>query len=136
MIFLSHSSHDRSAALKIKRLLQRHSLQVWFAPEALVAAEEWISVVGEALRTCDSMIVLISRHSVASAWVEREVYFALRQNRYRNRIVPVLLDDTSTDEVARGPWWALGSTQRLHRSDKNFDAELLRIWGITVGSPK
>lgn len=71
-IFLSHSSKDADVARQLANDLKQQGHKVWL--------DEWEIHVGECIPTkieqgigaAGFLIVLLSRHAVESAWVERE----------------------------------------------------------------
>jgi hypothetical protein len=61
-------------------------------------------------------------------WVRRELLFALQQDHYENRIVPLLVQPCDHGRLS----WTLSLSQFVDFTG-SFDAgrrELLRIWGI------
>lgn len=61
-------------------------------------------------------------------WVKRELLYALQQNRFADRIVPVLLEACDYDRLS----WTLPSLQIIDFT-ASFDvgcSALLRVWGL------
>ena len=67
-------------------------------------------------------------NSIKSAWVKRELTFALKQRRYNDTIVPVILQLCDYEQF----FWTLSSHQVVDFTvDYDIGARaLLRIWGI------
>lgn len=127
-VFLSHATEDRATADRIAASLRAHGIAVWYAPHAILAAQQWHDEIGAALRRCDWFVLLLSPASVASMWVKRELCYALEQQRYWNRISPLLLGPCDFGELS----WTLSSIQMLDFA-ASADAALttlLRPWGI------
>jgi len=127
-IFLSHASADRELADRLAGILRRHNLPVWYSPTEMVGAQQWHDEIGDALGRCDWFVVLLTRASVESMWVKRELLFALQQDRYANHILPLLAEPCDYGRLS----WVLPSLQRI---DLQADFEegcrtLLRVWGI------
>jgi hypothetical protein len=61
-------------------------------------------------------------------WVKRELQFALRQNRFNEKIVPVLYQSCDFEKLS----WVLPSLQYVdfRRSFPQGCRDLLRVWGI------
>lgn len=127
-VFLSHSSLDHEFATRLAEVLRRHGVPIWFSPADVLGAQQWQDEIGSALSRCDWFVVILSPNSIDSMWVKRETSYALQQNRYENRIVPLLYQDCDLDKLS----WVLSIFQLVDfRGD--FDAgsrDLLRIWGI------
>jgi len=64
-----------------------------------------------------------------SMWVKRELLFALQQDRFENRIIPILLQPCKFDQLS---CWVLPSFQIIDFEkplDEGF-RDLLKIWGL------
>ena len=88
--FLSHSSLDHDFVTGLADALRRHGVPVWYSRTNIMGAQQWHDEIGAALRRCDWFLLVLSPNAVASMWVKRELIFALQQNRFENRIVPLL----------------------------------------------
>lgn len=127
-LFLSHANADRRFVNKLAKFLTEHKIHFWYSRRHLVGAQQWQDEIGRALKDCDWFLIVLSPAAVRSKWVRRELMYALDQDRYENRIIPVLLKPCFTEALS----WTLASLQRVDFS-KNFDRscrELLKIWGI------
>jgi len=126
--FLSHSSIDRPFVNRLIDVLQRHGVPTWYSNVNLHGAQQWHDEIGAALRRCDWFIVVLSPNSVNSIWVKRELVFALQQNRFENKIVPILYRDCDYENLS----WVLPNFQFVEFRG-SFDEgcrDLLRMWGI------
>ena len=92
--FISYSSKDDAFAKRLNADLQSQKVRCWFAPEDLKWGESIRPGIDEAIRIHDKLLLVLSRHSIASGWVEHEVKTALAKERKEKRIVlfPVRLD--------------------------------------------
>ncbi len=127
-VFLSHSNSDRSFADSIAETLRNHGIPVWYSNTNILGAQQWHDEIGEALKRCDWFIVILSPNSVESMWVKRELTFALKNNKYNNKIIPVLYQSCDYDNLS----WTLSLVQIIDFS-KDLESgfcELLRAWGI------
>jgi hypothetical protein len=127
-VFLSHSSQDQRFVTRLVEALRRHSVPVWYSRTNVVGAQQWHDEIGAALKRSDWFLLILSPHSVESMWVKRELLFALQQNRFEDRIVPLLYQDCDWERLS----WVLASLQRVD-FQKGFEdgcRELLRIWGV------
>jgi len=127
-VFLSHSTRDRRFAERIAQVLRDHGVPVWHSGTNIVGAKQWHDEIGKALQRCDWLVLVLSRHSVKSQWVKRELLYALNDARYDNRIVPVSFKACSHMDLS----WTLGEFQFVDFTT-DFDEgcrSLLRIWGL------
>lgn len=127
-VFLSHSSSDQKTAAKLANVLRAHGIPVWYSARSLLGAQQWHDEIGSALKRCDWFVILLSKSAARSKWVRRELHYALRADRYEDRIVPVRYKDCDTDKLS----WALDDFQAVDIG-RDFDVgcrALLRIWGV------
>jgi hypothetical protein len=92
--FISYSSKDETFAKRLYADLQSSNVRCWFAPEDLKWGEHIRKGIDEAIQMHDKLLLILSKHSVASGWVEREVKTALARERKEKRTVlfPVRVD--------------------------------------------
>ena len=88
-IFLSYARKDSEKAEAIARALGRLGHSVWWDRE-VEGGSRFAQKIEQALRVSEFVIVLWSRESVQSAWVQDEA----AEGRDGDRLVPVLLDDS------------------------------------------
>src|SRR5262249_3421546 len=93
--FISYSSKDQSFAERLYGDLQHKGVRCWFAAEDLAIGEKIRTGIDNSIRSHDKLLLVLSRHSVASDWVEQEVETALARERAETRLVliPIRLDD-------------------------------------------
>jgi TIR domain len=126
--FLSHSSMDQDFVTHLAEVLRRHGVPIWYSRTNILGAQQWHDEIGAALKRCDWFLLVLSPHSVASMWVKRELIFALQQNRFENRIVPLLYQPCDFERLS----WVLPSFQIIdfQRAFAEGCRELLRLWGL------
>ena len=92
--FISYSSKDEAFAKRLYADLQSHNVRCWFAPEDLKWGEKIRTGIDEAIRLHDKLLLILSKSSVASGWVEHEVKAALAKERKEKRVTlfPVRVD--------------------------------------------
>ncbi len=97
--FISYSSKDEALARRLYADLQRHNVRCWFAPDDLEWGERIRTGIDEAIRLHDKLLLVLSKSSVASGRVEREVKTALAKERKEKRTVlfPVRVDGAVFD---------------------------------------
>jgi uncharacterized protein YjbI with pentapeptide repeats len=104
--FISYSSQDRDFATRLHADLQQQSVRCWFAPEDLKIGEKFWHRIDESIRLYDKLLVILSQHSVNSAWVEHEVMAALEKEKDYKKLVliPITLDEQVMQTTL--PWAA------------------------------
>lgn len=93
--FISYSSKNQLFADRLYADLQNKGVRCWLASEDLKIGEKLRVGIDESIRFHDKLLLVLSRHSVASDWVEQEVETALDRERKERRTVlfPIRLDD-------------------------------------------
>jgi hypothetical protein len=93
-VFISYSSKDAALATRLHTDLQAAGVHCWYAPHDLPIGARIRVGIDEAIRLHDKLLLLLSKHAVASDWVEKEVETAMEQERRQQRIVlfPIRLD--------------------------------------------
>lgn len=112
-IFISYSHKDTKYAHELAENLQNMGFEVWI-DERLDYGAQWPQELQKQLDSCSAFILIMSRHSYASEWVQSELQ---RAKRKLKPIFPLLLDG---DE----PWLSVESTQYYDvRASPDLDPE-------------
>lgn len=94
-VFLSFADEDRRLAETLHEVLTASGQSCWISSRSLRAGEEYPAEIARAIRSSNTMLVLLSSHSNASKWVRREVEVADNQEI---PIIPVMVDGVEPDE--------------------------------------
>jgi hypothetical protein len=86
-IFLSYSHQDRERVRPIVARLEAQGWKVWW-DRTLLPGQRWEDQLREELKNCHAMVVIWTRHSVASRWVRYEASEGLKIDG----LVPIQLD--------------------------------------------
>jgi uncharacterized protein YjbI with pentapeptide repeats len=102
--FISYSHEDENFARRLHADLQALGIRAWFAPHDLRAGERIQDQLNAAIRAHDKLILILSRESTGSRWVQYEVEKALSIESESQRAVlfPLTLDD-ALFQIAE-PW--------------------------------
>jgi hypothetical protein len=101
--FISHSAKcdvAKSVLTEICASLRAGGHNV-FVDADILAGQEWRSILYHELAMCQAAVVLLDRRSLRARWVQREVDVLMWRHAFDRRlvIVPVLLDDTSAEDI-------------------------------------
>ncbi len=129
-VFLSHSSEDKPALKKLVAVLRAHGIKVWYSEKHIKGATQWHDEIGKALKRCDWLCIILTPNSVKSKWVKREVHYALREDRYENRVIPLIFRKCDVEQLS----WTLPGLQTIKVSGRWAKAmtELLGLWGLKL----
>ena len=90
-VFLSYARDDREVVQQLAQGLMERGVSVWRDQEKLYAGQKWPKALGEAIASHDAFLLVWSKHSAASEYVELEWCTAVA---LKKTILPWLLDDT------------------------------------------
>jgi hypothetical protein len=102
-VFLSYARTDRNLAYAISRELKKAGFDVW-DDKSIEAGIDWAEGIKNALHRCNSMIALLNEHSFSSSYVREELEHAFFDERYKYRLLPVLIGGESDSVFSRLPW--------------------------------
>jgi len=93
--FISHSSKDEDFAKRLHSKMRDHGLRVWFAPEDVKGGKKLHEQIDEAIRIYDKLLLVLSRQSMKSEWVQTEIRKARKAEREegRRKLFPIRLVD-------------------------------------------
>ena len=127
-VFISYAARNRGFVKTLTRMLADHGVRAWYSERHIRGAQQWHDEIGRALKRCDWFLLVLSPQAVASKWVKRELLYALQDDRYEQRIIPVVFRRCDFDKLS----WTLSSFQVVDFRG-GFDAgcpELLRVWRV------
>lgn len=129
-VFLSHSAKDRKFVVRLASILDRSGMPYWYSATHILGAKQWHDEIGRALAQCNWFLVVLTPDSVRSQWVKRELLFALNEERYHERIIPLLYRKCKYSQLS----WTLPEYEFVDFTG-DFEAgcrQLLRIWKIEL----
>jgi hypothetical protein len=114
--FISYSTLDDEFVERLYADLQVRGVRCWFAPQDLKIGDRFRQHIDDAIRLHDKLLLVLSQHSVKSAWVREEVESCLEREQRENRLVlfPVRLDDAVIQTTEA---WAASIRRQRHIGD-------------------
>ncbi len=97
-LFISHSSKDDPAVREIRQALQGLGVEVWADSERLAGGALLDASLQQAIKACSHFPVLLTRDSLNSEWVEKEVVIAKAAGR---KLIPLVRSSVGHVEVRR-----------------------------------
>lgn len=95
-VFISYSSKDKKLVGKIIKLLDQAGVSYWIAPDMIPVGSNYAREIPRAIRECEMFLLILSKESQESVWVEKEVDSAICCKR---NIVPVKIDETPMNDI-------------------------------------
>lgn len=110
-IFLSHSSANKDFAKLAVARLRAADMEPWIDTENIAVGSDILDAVGSGLKTMDLFVVILSKESLSSAWVDRELKFAVLQEIQRKQalVMPFIIDETRISDL---PWYLANTHAR------------------------
>jgi TIR domain len=114
--FISYSTKDNPFIQRLYADLKAIGIMCWFAPKDLKIGAKFRVEIDDAIRVYDKLLIVLSKRSVQSEWVEKEVETAFEKERKEKRLVlfPIRLDQ-AVMKVAVG--WAADIRRTRHIGD-------------------
>ncbi|MGA7241228.1 MAG: tetratricopeptide repeat protein [Bryobacteraceae bacterium] len=97
-VFISHSSKDDAIIRELRQALSDLGVETWADSERLSGGDSLTAVIREEIANADYFLVLVSRDSMESEWVEREIAHAKSLGK---RIVPLTIGGVGGLSVRR-----------------------------------
>jgi hypothetical protein len=98
-VFLSYASDDRDYAKSLYTQLVQAGFEVQDPQTSSLPGDNVGKEIGAALEKSDAMVVVVTPQSQKSPFVTGEIQFALGSSRYKNRLIPVLVEGS-----IKAPW--------------------------------
>ena len=133
-VFLCHSSGDKPAVRDLCHRLRADGVDPWIDEEKLLPGQNWREEIPEAVRTCDVVVVCLSRKSVSKeGYLQREIRDALYAAEEKPEgtifIIPARLE--KVDVPKRLSHWQ--SANLFQESGYQRLLEALKVRAKTIG---
>lgn len=97
-VFISYSSKDFLYVKGIVEILKELGVSYWKAPDMIPAGSNYAKEIPAAIRECDVFLLVVSKYSQKSIWVEKELDSAINN---RKMILPIKLDNEPLNDLFR-----------------------------------
>jgi hypothetical protein len=114
--FISYTGRDRDFIERLNTDLRHEGIRCWSVPEEMKMGNEVQQRVGQLIRIHDKLLLVISKHSVESSWIQKEVEIALDVERNFNKTIIFALYLDHAQHYREKAW-----AQDLQQSHPIFD---------------
>jgi HEAT repeat protein len=117
--FISHSWHDKRLARVVADAIQQIGGRVWLDEAEIRLGDSLVEKIRAGIDSVDYVVALISKNSVASEWVSKELDIAMNQEieGRRVKVLPVLASKCSLPGFLKGKLYAdMSSSKAIQRS--------------------
>jgi len=130
-IFLCHSSKDKFFVRELAAKLRDVGVRVWLDEAEIKIGDSLTQKIGQAIDEMDYFGVVLSRHSIASEWVQRELQVAMQRELKERRVIvlPLLLEPVELPAFLRDKLYADFTTPE--RFNETFP-KLLEALGVEM----
>jgi hypothetical protein len=121
-IFLIHSSEDKIFARKLAKALRAQGIKVWLDEDFVRVGDSLPDTLAEAIDGSDFVGVILSRKSVESSWVKKELSLSIAKEVEEDKAVvfPLLLEECTIPVTLKDKLFA-------DFSDDEFDEPLSKL---------
>ena len=125
-VFISHVEEDASVALSLALGLEEAGFTTWYYERDSLPGVSYLLQTGTAVENSLAVVLLISRNSLSSNQISREVVRAHESGR---PVVPVLIDISHVAFQKRQPEWreAIGAATSIRVGDEGVTGVLPRV---------
>ena len=120
-ILISHSSKDNESAQRVKKVLEDNGFSCWLDNDDIPPGADFVSKIAEAMRSCEVVVVLVSKNSQDSDWVRNEVTEAKSQKKL---VIPYMIQDFEPNDTFK---LCLGNAQRVSGYGNKEEEALRRV---------
>lgn len=114
--FISYASSDESFTTQLHANLQDAGVRCWYAPESMKIGDHIRDTIDTAIRSREKLLLILSKESIGSSWVEKEVETAFEEERRAQKTVlfPIRIDD---EVMSAAKSWAADLRRTRHIGD-------------------
>lgn len=107
-VFLSHSHTDKRFVRSLAKKLTSKKIKVWIDEAEIRHGDSLIEKLRNAIDSVDVLIAVLSRASINSAWVKKEIEIAtVREIEHKKlKVIPLLLNDVPLPGFLEGKLYA------------------------------
>jgi TIR domain/Pentapeptide repeats (8 copies) len=114
--FISYSNADIAFATQLQETLNERGVRCWFAPKDLRIGDRFRQQFEESIHRQDRMLLILSKNSISSPWVEDEVEAAIERERKEGQkvLLPIRIDNAV---MKTNRAWAASLKRKYHIGD-------------------
>jgi len=103
-VFINYSHKDAALAAQLADRLKDAGLEAWFDKWEILPGDNWAEKTSEGLKESDAMVVLLTPNALDSDAVQNNISYALGDESFNQRLVPVMVEDVERVAADRIPW--------------------------------
>lgn len=117
-VFISHSWHDKALARRIAEAVKVLGGRVWLDEAEIKIGDSLVQKIRAGIDDMDYVVALLSRKSVSSEWVKKELDIAMNHEiaGKRVKVLPILASRCELPGFLQGKLYADMSTKKAFRN--------------------
>jgi len=125
-VYVCHAGEDSELACDLAAALEREGFSTWYYERDALPGISYVAQCADAIRRCESFLLMLSPHSLTSRDVTTEVRQAYQGNR---RFLPILVDLSQAEFQRRDPEWrsALGTAAMVELPSGDVPSTVSRL---------
>jgi hypothetical protein len=120
-IFISYSHEDDAFVTRLIASLNQAGHSVWIDRSDIKGGADWLRAISEGITSSDAFILVATKHSINSLWVQNELVLAAKRGKL---IIPVLAEDVVNDPYLI---MVVGSTQGIQFHSVEYGGAVARL---------
>lgn len=126
-IFLSHNSSDKPFVRKLANDLRRNGFYVWIDEAEIKLGDSLIQKIREGIDMVEYVGVVLSKNSIESEWVRREIDIAMNQEieGKKIKVLPIMLEKVEPPSFLKGKLYADFTVEENYSNALNLIIEKL-----------
>lgn len=85
--FVSHNYRDLADTLQLRHLISRHKYGAWLFETEIPQGGQIAPLVQSAIKECDFFVSYVTRRSIGSLWVQKEIEVARRSGHCETHVI-------------------------------------------------
>ncbi len=94
-VFISYKSEEYNHAKSVKVQLEKNGINCWMAPESIPGGTSYLQEIPKGIRSCRIFLLILSKASQCSDWVEKEFGFAKKLGK---NVKPYMIEEFTLDD--------------------------------------
>lgn len=130
-VFISYSSKDDERAMDLLKRLEAEGIEVWIDEKSIETGSPLDDAIRDFIIDCDYTVVLISKNSLKSNWVNQEIVQTLQTERVqrRRKLLPILFDKNFLEDD-----FQIELVGRVSQELRELSEKIMRLDGMASDS--
>src|SRR5688572_7247914 len=120
-VFVSYARDESKKVYQIIAKLEKHGIKFWIDTRDIETGKDWPTEISKAIKKCRKFLLFMSRKSMSSDNIKREVQTAYENNK---TIIILRLDDAKIPSKFN---YALVGKEWTEYSSRNWKSEIISV---------